>query len=337
MTVAPIGRTVETREPPRMAAIQHTDVKAAGERVAGHVRPVVVAPAGPAAPGAAAEIRLALEFLQHTGSFKARGAANFTAAHQEAGTLPAAGIVIASGGNAGLACAWAAARHGVPANVFVPETAPGVKVAALRAQGAVVHQVGQEYAEALEASHRFAQETGALSSHAYDHPLIAAGAGTLMSEIHAQLPEVDTVVVAVGGGGLFAGVAAAAAHLGVRVVAVEPEQCRALNAALEAGRVVDVPVRSVAADSLGARRASPTALELACEGDVRSVLVTDEAVVAARQALWDERRLVVEHAAGTAMAALTSGAYEPAPGERVCVVLCGANTDPSDLTAAQRN
>ena len=317
-----------------MAVIQHADVKAAADRIAGHTRPVLLAPAGPAASGAGTEVRLALEFLQYTGSFKARGAANFTAAHQEAGTLPEAGIVIASGGNAGLACAWAAARHGVPANVFVPETAPPVKVAALRAQGAVVHQAGQEYAEALDASHRFAQETGALASHAYDLPLIAAGAGTLMTEIHDRMPEVDTVVVAVGGGGLFAGVAAAAAHLGVRVVAVEPELCRALNAAIEAGHVLDVPVRSVAADSLGARRASATALELARDGDVRSVLVTEEAIVTARQSLWDERRLAVEHAAGTAMAAITSGAYRPAPGERVCVVLCGANTDPSDLVAA---
>ncbi|MCM2576671.1 serine/threonine dehydratase [Streptomyces meridianus] len=315
-----------------MAVIQHEDVKAAGDRIAGHTRPVVLTPAGPASTGA--EVRLALEFLQHTGSFKARGAANFTAAHREAGTLPAAGIVIASGGNAGLACAWAAARYGVPANVFVPETAPAVKVAALRARGAVVHQAGQEYAEALEASQRFARQTGALSSHAYDHPLIAAGAGTLMTEIHHRMPEVDTVVVAVGGGGLFAGCAAAAAHLGVRIVAVEPQNCRALNAAIGAGQVVDVPVQSVAADSLGARRASPTALELARDGDVRSVLVSDEAVVAARQTLWNERRLVVEHAAGTAMAAITSGAYEPATGERVCVVLCGANTDPSDLLAA---
>lgn len=322
-----------------MAAIQHVDVKAASDRIAGHTRPVVLAPAASAASAASgteAEVWLALEFLQHTGSFKARGAANFAAAHREAGTLPAAGIVIASGGNAGLACAWAAARHGVRANVFVPETAPGVKVAALRAQGAVVHQVGREYAEALDASHRFAEETGALASHAYDHPLIAAGAGTLMTEIHALLPGVDTVVVAVGGGGLFAGVTAAAAHLGVRVVAVEPENCRALNAAIEAGQVVDVPVQSVASDSLGARRASPAALELARGGDVRSVLVPDDAVVAARQSLWDDRRLAVEHAAGTAMAALASGAYEPAPGERVCVVLCGANTDPSGLTAAKR-
>lgn len=316
-----------------MAVIQYTDVKAAGDRVAGHVRPVVLAPAGPLGPDDPAQVWFALEFLQHTGSFKARGAANFTAAHQEAGSLPEAGIVIASGGNAGLACAWAAGRHGVPAHVFVPVTAPEVKVAALRGLGAEVHQVGQEYAEALEAAQRFTAETGALASHAYDHPLIAAGAGTLMTEIHERLPEVDTVVVAVGGGGLFAGVAAAAAQFGVRVVAVEPENCRALNAAVEAGEVVDVPVRSVAADSLGARRASPAALELARGGDVRSVLVTDEAVVAARRALWQERRLVVEHAAATALAALTSGAYRPAPGERVCVVLCGANTDPSDLVA----
>lgn len=313
-----------------MSSIGYDDVRAAAGRIAGDVRPVTVAPVDPGGFGPG-EGWLAYEFTQHTGSFKARGAANFIAAHREAGTLPAAGVVIASGGNAGLACAWAAGRHGVRATVFLPETAPPVKVARLRLLGADVRQVGTEYAAALEASEEHAARTGALAAHAYDHPLIAAGAGTLLEEIRAALPGLDTVVVAVGGGGLFSGVAAAAHHHGVRVVAVEPENCRALNAAIEAGRVVDVPVDSVAADSLGARRASRMALDWARRAGAVSLLVPDEAIVAARQSLWDDRRLAVEHGTAAALAALRSGAYRPAPGERVCVVVCGANTDPSDL------
>ncbi|WP_236244169.1 serine/threonine dehydratase [Streptomyces sp. CC210A] len=305
-----------------MIHLTYEDVTAAARRVSGRVRPLVVAPAD-------GDTWLALEMLQHTGTFKARGAANFVRAHREAGTLPDAGVTIASGGNAGLACAWAAREQGVRATVFLPANAPAVKVGRLRAYDADVRLVGSEYAEAAEACRAFAEESGALASHAYDHPLIAAGAGTLMEELHQRLPALDTVVVAVGGGGLFAGVATAAHEHGVRVVAVEPEDCRALNAALAAGEVVDVPVASVAADSLGARRVTPLALYAAQEYDVCSVLVPDADIVRARQELWDEHRLAVEHAAGAALAGLR--AYEPAEGERVAVVVCGANTDPGDL------
>ncbi|MFJ9692589.1 serine/threonine dehydratase [Kitasatospora sp. NPDC101183] len=308
----------------------YEDVKAARERVHGVVRPVPVLETDRGSFGTA-RVFLALDFTQSTGSFKDRGAANFTAAHLTAGTMPAAGVVIASGGNAGLACAWAAQRNAIPATVFLPTTAPAVKVAKLRTYGADVRQVGAEYAEAAAAAARFAADTGALASHAYDDPYIAAGAGTLLGEIHAQVPGLDTVIVAVGGGGLFTGTAVAAHALGVRVVAVEPENCRALNAAIEAGEVVDVEVDSVAADSLGARRVSRAALHWARRTGARSVLVTDDAIRAARQLLWDHRHLAVEHAAATALAALTSGAYTPGDGERVAVVLCGANTDPSDL------
>lgn len=208
--------------------LDYAAVRAAADRTAGSVRPVAVVPA-------AEGLWYALEYLQHTGSFKARGARNFLAAHREAGTLPDAGVTIASGGNAGLACAWAARAQSVPATVFLPANAPRVKVERLRGYGADVRLVGDRYTEALAACEEFAAASGALSSHAYDHPLIAAGAGTLLDEIRAALPGLDTVVVAVGGGGLFAGVAAAAREHGVRVVAAEPENCRALNAALEAG------------------------------------------------------------------------------------------------------
>ncbi|MFD3356532.1 serine/threonine dehydratase [Streptomyces fradiae] len=306
-----------------MDHLAYGDVTAAAGRVAGRVRPLAVAPAEDDGSW------FALEFLQHTGTFKARGAINFIRAHQEAGTLPDAGVTIASGGNAGLACAWAARDQGVRATVFLPETAPAVKVARLRGYGADVRLAGAEYAEALDACRAYAAGSGALASHAYDHPLIAAGAGTLMEELRERLPDLDTVVVSVGGGGLFAGVAASAHEHGVRVVAVEPQECRALNAALAAGEVVDVTVVSVAADALGARRVTPLALWAAQRYDVCSVLVPDEEIVGARRHLWDEHRIAVEHAAAAALAGLR--VYGPAAGERTAVVLCGANTDPGDL------
>ncbi|MBB1253823.1 serine/threonine dehydratase [Streptomyces sp. OF3] len=328
-----------------MHQLTYSDIKAAVDRISGRVRPVAVARAEPGAiraahgdrsSGEAYEVWLALEFMQYTGSFKARGAQNFIEAHRDAGTLPDAGVTIASGGNAGLACAWAARQQGVRATVFLPATAPAVKVDKLRAYGADVRLVGREYAEALAACEEFVSATGALASHAYGHPLIAAGAGTLMEEIHQQIPGLDTVVVAVGGGGLFAGVATAARHHGIRTVAVEPENCRALNAAVEAGRLVDVPVDSVAADSLGARRTSAMALAAAQQDGVHSVLVPDDKIVRARRALWDDRRVAVEHGAATALAALTAPeaanhGSRPAPGEKIAVILCGANTDPADL------
>ncbi|GHD77981.1 serine/threonine dehydratase [Streptomyces goshikiensis] len=304
--------------------LDYAAVRAAAGRIAGAIRPAAVVPA-------AEGVWYALEYLQHTGSFKARGARNFLAAHHRAGTLPEAGVTIASGGNAGLACAWAARAQGVPATVFLPANAPRVKVERLRGYGAEVRLVGDRYADALAACEEFAAASGALASHAYDHPLIAAGAGTLLDEIRAALPGLDTVVVAVGGGGLFAGIATAAREHGVRVVAAEPENSRALNAALEAGRVVDVAVDSVAGDSLGATRVSADALAAARYEGVRSVLVPDQAITAARRALWEEHRIVVEAGAATALAALRTA---PQPlGERVAVVLCGANTDPGDLTA----
>ncbi|BDT96402.1 threonine dehydratase [Nocardia sputorum] len=310
--------------------LTHSDVKAAAERVRGLVRPVTVAQADPTG-----HLWFALEFLQHTGSFKARGAVNFLLAHRENGTLPEVGVTIASGGNAGLACAWAARSQGIPATVFLPATAPRVKVDRLTSYGADVRLVGTQYADALAASREFADATGALLSHAYDNPLIAAGAGTLMTEIHERIPDLGAVVVAVGGGGLFSGVATTAEHYGVRTVAVEPARCRALHAAIAAGEVVDVEVDSVAADSLGARRASEMALTAARQYDVESVLVDDAAIVAARGALWARRRIAVEHGAATALAAILGDepAFRPDPGQRVCVVLCGANTDPSDLAS----
>ncbi|MFF0544095.1 serine/threonine dehydratase [Nocardia thailandica] len=308
----------------------YADVEQAAHRIAGRIRPLSTARADPAGP-----VFFALEFLQFTGTFKARGAQNFVRAHAETGALPAAGLTIASGGNAGLACAWAAASAGVPATVFLPETAPPVKIARLRELGAEV-RFGRDYPAAAAACREFAAASGALASHAYDHPLIAAGAGTLTRELLAAVPGIDTVLVAVGGGGLFAGTAVAARHHGVRTVAVEPKGCATLHAALAAGAPVEVPVDSVAADSLGAPIVSQTAYELATDPSVSSVVLDDEAIVTARRALWDRHRIAVEHGAATAYAALLDGpdgpAYRPAADERVAVILCGANTDPATLT-----
>lgn len=311
-------------------SIERGDVELAAARIGGRVRrtPVAQVEAGPF--GVTEPVWFKLEQLQNTGSFKARGALNRVLGARERGDLPAVGVVAASGGNAGLAVAHAAAVVGVPAEVFVPTTAPAVKVARLRRLGASVVQVGAQYAEAYEAATHRADEAGALFCHAYDQPEICAGQGTLALELDDQVPDVDTVLVAVGGGGLMAGVAAALegrAH----VVGVEPETIPTLHAALAAGAPVDVDVSGVAADSLGARRLGDIAFAVARRCQVGSVLVSDAAVVDARRRLWLECGLVVEHGAATALAALTQGAYRPEPGERVAVVLCGANTDPGDL------
>jgi threonine dehydratase len=299
------------------------DVLAARERIRGRVRRT---------PAFEATDRLIfkLEYLQHTGSFKARGALNNVLAARERGDLPAAGVIAASGGNAGLAVAWAAAQAGVPAEIHVPANAPAVKVARLKALGATVVQTGTEYSHALEASIGRAAQTGAFQCHAYDQEAMVAGAGTIALELTADT-QVDTVLVAVGGGGLIAGIAAALEGTGIRVVAVEPVTALALHAALEAGELVDVDVSGYAADSLGARRAGRIAFDVARRTGMACLLVDDDAIRAARQGLWDEWRIVVEPGAAAAYAAVTSAAFAPAEGERTAVILCGANTDPGDL------
>ncbi|WLQ07410.1 threonine/serine dehydratase [Arthrobacter oryzae] len=309
--------------------ITRRDVDEAAARISGLVRrtPVIEADKG-SFPGT---IWLKCEFMQHTGTFKARGAFNRVLACRERGELKeGVGIVVASGGNAGLANAYAAAQAGVPAAVFVPETAPAMKVKKLRESGATVIQRGAEYAVAYNAAIAYAAETGAVYCHAYDQPEIAAGAGTVGSELLEQLGGVDTVLVAVGGGGLMAGIAAAVEGV-ARVVGVEPATAPTLHAALKAGEPVDVPVSGIAADSLGARRIGRIGFDVAVRTGVVGVLVSDDEIVTARSRLWADYRMVVEHGAAAAFAALTSGAYVPGDGERVAVVLCGANTDPATV------
>ena len=272
-----------------------------------------------------------LEFAQHTGSFKARGAFNRILAAFESEEFDGeAGVTAASGGNAGLAVAYAARELEVPATVYVPENAPPVKVARLHELGASVVQVGHEYAEAYEAATKQAADSGSLFVHAYDQPEVAAGQGTIVFDLEDQVSDVDTILVSAGGGGLMAGVAAAAEGAS-RVVAVEPMDAPTLNKALAAGKPVDVHVSGIAVDSLGARRVGDIAFEVAARTGVHSVLVPDSAIAEARRWLWREYRIVVEHGAACALAAVTSGAYLPDEDERVVVVLCGANTDPSDL------
>ena len=313
--------------------IDRKDVEAARERIAGRLRRT---------PLLRADVPLQrggwfkLEQLQHTGSFKVRGAFNRILGASAEGALdPRVGVVVASGGNAGMANAFAARTLGVPATVFVPTNAPAVKVERLRSYGAEVVLHGTEYAAAHAAAVEHAGRTGAVQCHAYDQPEIAAGAGTLGLEVLEDAAgAVDTVVVAVGGGGLMAGVAAAVEGV-ARVVGAEPRSAPTLHTALAEGGPTDVNVSGVAADSLGARRLGEIAYEVATRTGVHAVLVEDHDVVLARRLLWERYRVVVEHGAATALAALTSGAYRPEPGERVVVVLCGANTDPSDLVRGE--
>lgn len=311
--------------------ISQADVAAAATRIRDHLRTTPLVQADPAAFAPAAKVWLKLEQLQHTGSFKARGAFNRMLTAAEDGHLTEAGVVAASGGNAGLAIAYAAVQHDVPAQVYVPETAPAVKVTKLAKLGANVVQVGQKYADAYEAATKHAAETGALFCHAYDQPEICAGQGTLGLELLEQTGgELDTILLAVGGGGLMAGIAAATEG-NTPVVGVEPTTIPTLNAALAAGEPVNVEVSGIAADSLGASRLGEIAYAVADRTGVDSVLVDDGDIIAARTLLWQQYHLVVEHGTAAALAALLAGSYQPRAGERIAVVLCGANTNLADL------
>lgn len=283
-------------------------------------------------PGAAlgascAEVWVKLEHVQIGGSFKARGMLNRILANP----VPAAGVIIASGGNAGIAAAAAARARGVPCEVFLPEVSPEAKRAKLRQLGAQVVVGGAVYAEAAEACMARQRETGALLMHAYDQPEVVAGAGTLALEIEAQAAATpDSVLVSVGGGGLIAGMAAWFEDR-ARVVALEPELAPTLFRAREGGEPVDVDVGGIAADSLGARRIGAIAWEVAQRHVPLALLLPDSAIRAAQQWLWREMKLAVEPAAALGLAALQSGAYRPAQDEKVCLILCGANFDPATL------
>ena len=283
-------------------------------------------------PGAAfgiecREVWLKLEQLQVSGSFKGRGMYNRLLANP----IPAAGVIVASGGNAGIATAAAARALGVKCEVFVPTVSSPAKQQKLRELGADVVVTGAVYAEALEACLARQQQTGALLTHAYDQPEVVAGAGTLAMEIEEQGGAVPaSVLVSVGGGGLIAGVAGWFEDRS-RVIALEPELAPTLYRARAAGAPVDVAVSGVAADSLGAKRIGAIAWDVAQRHIPESLVLPDEAIRHAQQTLWKDYKLAVEPAAALGLAALQTSAVRPAAQDAVALVLCGANLDPATL------
>ncbi len=262
-----------------------------------------------------------LEQLQHSGSFKARGAfANLLLRD-----VPQAGVVAASGGNHGAAVAYAAQRLGVAATIFVPGITSPSKLERIRGYGATLVVAGERYADALAASEARVAETGAMAVHAFDQPETLLGQGTVGLELQADAPDADTLLVAVGGGGLIGGIAAWYAG-GIRIVAVESDGAPTLHAARAAGEPVDAPAGGIAADSLAPRRVGKLMFPIAREHVAEAVLVSDDAIRKAQAALWSGLRVVAEPGGAAAFAALLSGRYRPAAGERVAVLVCGGNT-----------
>ncbi|HLT76117.1 MAG TPA: threonine/serine dehydratase [Ferrovibrio sp.] len=295
--------------------------------VAPHVRRTpVIAVAGADFGLPVAQLRLKLELLQHSGSFKVRGAfANLLRR-----PVSPAGVVAASGGNHGAAVAYAAMVLGKPAKIFVPSIAAPMKIARIRSYGADLVVGGDRYADALAASEAWLRDSGAMAVHAYDQPETLLGQGGVGLELEEQDPDVETLLVAVGGGGLIGGIAAWYAGR-VKVVAVEPEAAPTLNMALKAGRPVEAPAGGIAADSLAPKQIGSLMFPIAQKHVAESVLVPDDAIRAAQVTLWDKLRLVAEPGGAAAFAALLSGAYRPERNERVAVLVCGGNPTTTDF------
>ena len=298
-------------------------IAAAAARLSPHVRHTPVIHLGSGSFSLPFPVTLKLELLQHTGSFKPRGAFN----RLLSAALPESGVIAASGGNHGAAVAYAARTLGTNAEIFVPATTPATKVNRIAGYGARVIQGGEAYADALAACRARQAETGALEVHAYDHPDVLAGQGTVGREFEHDAPDLTHVLVATGGGGLIGGVAAWYAGA-VAVISVEPEGCPTLHDALRMGRPVDCPVSGIAADALGARQVGAAMFPIAQRHVAKAVLVTDAAIAQAQRSLWDELRLIAEPGGATALAALLSGRFVPPAGARVGVIVCGGNTDP---------
>jgi threonine dehydratase len=301
-------------------------IRDALERIGGYVRRTPVLELEPGAFGLPCRVSLKLELMQHTGSFKARGAFN----KMLTSDAPAAGVIAASGGNFGLAVAFAARTLGHRAEIFVPSTSPELKAERIRSLGAEVRIVEGYYDEALDASQGRAEETGALVMHAYDQPEVVAGQGTIGAELSEQVPDADTVLVAIGGGGLIGGIGAWYEGR-TRVVGVEPETSTCMTSALEAGEPVDVDYSGYAADSLGTKRAGEIAFAVVSRHVERVVLVSDDAIREAQRRLWNEVRVFAEPGGAAALAALLSGASPAEPDEHVVVLVCGANGDLSAI------
>jgi threonine dehydratase len=306
-----------------MGSITADDVRRAAEHIEGHVRRTPVLRLEPGAGVVDVPVWLKLEHLQVTGTFKSRNAFALLLGAD----VPDAGVVAVSGGNYGLAMAYAANRLGHPITVFVPAAAPAVKVDGIRALGADVEVVDGPMRGMFEASERRIAETGALAAHPFDQPQGVAGAGTCGLEFDEQCPELDTVLVAVGGGGLIAGIATWFDGR-TRIVAVETEGTPTLHAALAAGERTAIEPWGIGTSALGAPIIGEIAWEVAQRHIADSLLVSDEDVEAAQRRLWSTARIVTEAGGAAAFAALGSGAYVAAPDERVGVVICGANTDP---------
>lgn len=305
-----------------MSTTTPSDIEAAWKRIEPYVRttPVIRLNRGLLHPDA--EVFLKLELMQVTGSFKPRGAFNRILSNN----VPAAGIIAASGGNHGLATAYAARALGYHAEIFVPTISSLVKQQRLRDYGATLHVTGANYKEALQASTARARETGALVVHAYNQMETIAGQGTCGREFDLQVPDLDTVLVAAGGGGFIAGIAAWFSGK-AKVVSVEPEGCCCLWTAFQNGEPVPVSVSGVAADSLGSTEVGELAWEICRHSVARSVLVKDESIREAQRWLWRELRVIAEPGGAAAFAALLSGAYSPAPSERIGILVCGGNAD----------
>ncbi len=311
----------------KAADITPDRIAAAAELIRPHVRHTPVMRVSLADFGVeGGDVDLKLECLQHSGSFKARGAFTNLLTRE----VPEAGVVAASGGNHGAAVAYAAMRLGRKASIYVPSISAKAKTDRIRSFGADLVIGGERYADALAASEAFAQTSGAMQIHAFNQPETLIGQGTLGREIEEDLPGLDTLVVAVGGGGLIGGIAAWFGGR-VKIVAVEPEEAPTLNMALAAGRPVDAPAGGIAADSLAPRQVGDLMFPIARDHVAQSVLVTDDAIRAAQKALWDHVRVATEPGGAAAMAALLSGRYRPEEGERVAVLVCGANTTAVDF------
>lgn len=303
--------------------IERSDIEAAGRRIGPFVRETPALKVGDPFEGGY-ELWLKLEHTQVTGSFKPRGAFSFLTAVE----IPEAGIAAASGGNFGIAAAYAASTLGHPATIFVPETSPPEKIDRISEHGADVRIISGFYDEALAAAHEFIAASGAVEAHAYDHPLIMAGQGTLGMELSVQV-DPDEVLVAVGGGGLIGGIASWFQE-DAKVIAVEPERCQSFHASIQAGRQVEVEVGGVAASSLGARTIgdNPWAVRHRIDS---ALLVGDDDIVAAQRWLWRGVRMAVEPPAATTVAVLRTGVWVPAAGSRVVAVLSGGNVDPATV------
>jgi threonine dehydratase len=302
--------------------ISPAQIGAAYKIIAPHIRrtPIIEVDAADFGVAAASPLVLKLELLQHAGSFKARGA--FTSLLTR--KIPGAGVVAASGGNHGAAIAFAAMKLNVPAKIFVPSIASPAKIQQINDYGAQLVVGGDRYADALAASEAWVASSGALPIHAYDQRETMLGQGTVGVEFEQQAP-ITTLMVAVGGGGLIAGITAWFDGR-IKIVAVEPEKAPTLTRALAAGRPVDAEAGGIAADSLGARRVGELVFPIISRHVKQTVLVSDEAILTAQRRLWTTLRVVAEPGGAAALAALTSGAYVPSASERVGVLICGGNT-----------